>query len=317
MKLYHEWKTLRQFHAQKDFSLWLPDKELNDMNSSELCDVLGQFFIEICKQNGKEYPRETVYEILMAVQVSMSMKGRYVKFLDDLEFVKLCNTLNNYMIALSKGEICAKQQAGPITLSQEQSLWQQGILGLDSPRKLVDTLLYLISLQFRLRAKEEHKALKIGVQLHVKTDSENGLKYLEYCEASSKNHQGGIKDLKCVPKVCRAYQNTANPDQCIMSLFKKYVSMRPDTDIRCSTDFYLRPLAAVNKYGIGYSVQPQGIHAIESTVGHLCKEGGIPRYKTNHSLRAMCATHMFAQGMDEHLICQRTCHSSNAVHNYK
>ena len=159
--------------------------------------------------------------------------------------------------------------------------------------------------------------MKIGVQLHVKTDSENGLKYLEYRESSSKNHQGGIRDLKHQPKICRANANTENPEQCVVSLFEKYVSLHPDSDVRCLSDFYLHPLASVNKLGVGYSVQPQGIHAIEHTVACLCKEGGIPGYKTNHSLRAMTATRMFASGLDKHLICECTGHSSNAVRNYK
>ncbi len=215
------------------------------------------------------------------------------------------------------GFIPPKNQAEPITLSQEQSLWEKGILGSDTPRKLVDTLLYLIGLQFGLRAKEEYKALKIGVQLHVKVDTENGCKFLKYHENCSKNHQGGIKDLKHQPKVCRAYENLDNPDQCVVNLFEKYVQLRPDSDVCCSSDFYLRPLACVNRLGIGYSVQLQGIYAIQNTVACLCKEGGIPGHKINHSLRAMTATCMFASGLDEHLICEHTGHTSNAVYSYK
>ena len=161
------------------------------------------------------------------------------------------------------------------------------------------------------------KSLKVGVQLDVRTNSENGKHFLKYREMSSKNHQGGLKDLKHQPKVCHAYENTSNPQQCIVHLYEKYLTMRPDQDVRCSNGFYLRPLATVNKLSIGFSVQPQGIHAIEKTVACLCKEGGIPGYKTNHSLRAMTATCMFAQGLDEHLICERTGHNSNAVRNYK
>ena len=109
--------------------------------------TLGHFLLEIRKQSGEEYPRETMYEILMAVQAHLSMNGHYVKLLNDPAFVKLQNTLNNRMIALSrKGQIHPKQKAEPITLSQERSLWEKAILGSDMPRKLVDTLLYLIGL---------------------------------------------------------------------------------------------------------------------------------------------------------------------------
>ena len=61
-------ENAEKFQAEKDPSVALPPKELVDMTAAELCSVLGQFIMEIRKQNGTEYPRETVYEILMAVQ---------------------------------------------------------------------------------------------------------------------------------------------------------------------------------------------------------------------------------------------------------
>ncbi len=67
------------------------------------------------------------------------------------------------MIQLSHlGQIQAKLQAEPITYDQEH-LWAQGILGNDSPWQIVDTLLYMLGVQFGLCAKDEHKNLQMGL----------------------------------------------------------------------------------------------------------------------------------------------------------
>lgn len=117
-------------------------------------------------------------------------------------------------------------QAEPITVDQEEQLWQQGILGIEIPQQIVDTLLYILGVQFGLQAKDEHKSLLMGLQLSVKTDSENGKYFLEYYEYSSKNHQGGLNNLCCKQKVCHAYYNANNHECCIVTLYEKYVSMR-------------------------------------------------------------------------------------------
>jgi len=42
----------------------------------------------------------------------------------------------------------------------------------------------------------------------------------------------------------------------------------------------------------------------------MCKECGIRGYITNHSLRATAASRLYASGMDEQLVMERTGHKS-------
>jgi len=50
----------------------------------------------------------------------------------------------------------------------------------------------------------------------------------------------------------------------------------------------------------------------------ICSAAGIEGYKTNHSLRATCATRLFQQNVDEQLIMSRTGHRSvKGVRSYK
>ena len=61
-----------------------------------------------------------------------------------------------------------------------------------------------------------------------------------------------------------------------------------------------------------------GWNPLQNTIGQLCREAGFVGYYTNHSLRATAASRLYAKGVDEQLIMERTGHSSmNGVRSYK
>ncbi len=100
-------------------------------------------------------------------------------------------------------------------------MWGTGLLGDDTPEKLVNTVLYLIGVHFALRACDEHKALKVGAwsQLRVKIDDVMQ-KYLEYTEHKSKSFQGGLKSLHDNLKIVCAFENTEQPKCCLVRIYK-------------------------------------------------------------------------------------------------
>ena len=53
-----------------------------------------------------------------------------------------------------------KKKAGVINVEMEEKLWESGILGDHSSQVLVDTVLYLIGLNFALRGAEDHFRLR-------------------------------------------------------------------------------------------------------------------------------------------------------------
>ncbi len=286
---------------------------LEDMEDQDLCDNLCKFIVEVCKVSGEPYP------IVIMLQMYLETKGRHVWFLDpqSIKFVKVCNTLDNRMKCLSReGYITPKSKAQVIALSQEEKLWSNRLLGDHTPERLVYTVLYLLGVQFALQAGEEHKSLKFGKQLSVQFDTDSGNEYLEYVEFTAKNNQGGLSAMKATGKVLQCYRNP-DSDCCLVTLYKKYAAAQPVKNVKCSQDFYLRPLAKFNADGIGYSCQPLGIHKIESAIKNLCLEADIKGKRTNHSLRVTSATHLYEAEMDKQLIQERTGHRSNAVWGYK
>ena len=215
------------------------------MDKSLLNYALCWFILEVTNERNELYPQETLYSLVMALQMYFHSQGVYHKFLQDSAFVEVRNTLDNRMKSLSKqGLVMKKEKAQPFTLSHEEKMWSSGVLGESNPEQLLNTVIYLLGIHCSLRAVDEHKALKIGYYLQIKCkfDKELNAHFLKYRETYSKNHQGGLADLNIKPKVITVYENKGEPLRYVIYLYKKYVGLRPNHDPKCSYDLYLWPL---------------------------------------------------------------------------
>ena len=321
MKAYVRWMNCRNYQVQHgllpmDRIVPTPDKLLK-LSKEEISKTVCVFIMEAKNSDGGDYNRDTLYDLIVTVQSFLKQNRRPIKFFEDEAFADVKNTLDNRMRDLSKqGKIAPRIKAEPISVSEEEKLWESGVLGDDTPEKLIDTLLYLNGVHFGLRAGDEHKSLKMNLQFKLGYDDTVGLKYLEYTECTSKCNQGGLASRYIKPKVSRAYQNVVNSDRCVVMLYEKYLSHRPDHLPKCSNDFYLRPLTVPNG-NIWYSCQPRGRHMLGEVFKKLCKLAGFSGRRSNHSCRASTATCMYDSGADEQLICERTGHRSIAVRSYK
>ena len=75
-----------------------------------------------------------------------------------------------------------KRQAEPLTMEEEEMLWESRQLGDHCPQALVDTMLYMCGTYFALRSGQEHRALRfVPSQIElVKRDGERA--FLRYTE---------------------------------------------------------------------------------------------------------------------------------------
>lgn len=275
---------------------------------------------EVRKENREEYPPNTLYEIVMALQMYLAKQGKLYKFLGDSEFLQLKNTLDNIMSERTKaGGKTKPRKADVITIEQEEKLWSSGVLGSENPKQLLYTLVYQFGLNFALRAGEEHRNLRFtNSQLEILTDV-SGLQFLRYTEDVSKANQGGIAHKNVKGKVVDAYENPVK-SRCVVSLYKKYLSRCPVTNRPDA--FYLRPVEKSKltwEYtDVWYVAQPIGKNKLGSIVKELCAQANLSGYFTNHSLRATAATRIFQSGMPEKLVCDTTGHrSTTAVREYQ
>lgn len=222
---FESWRKNRNGAGSKNFP-----KHLLHMEEEELDTALCFFLGEVRTVSGKEYQPKTLYEIIIAIQHFLRYSDRNVNFLNDPAFNKMKRVLDAKMKELSKkGLGINRKQADVITTHQENLLWEKGILGTDTPQKLLQTLVYSIGLNFALRAGQEHRNLRTGPTSQLKvveSDIEGRRRYLMYTEDVSKTNCGGLLHRKVEPKVTRAYENPECPERCIVRMYETYMGKR-------------------------------------------------------------------------------------------
>ena len=198
------------------------------MQDWECVYALKRFIMEVRKKNGDIYPAETLYEVIICLQMYLNAHGVNVKFLDDTEYVEIHYCLDNRMKELShSGNVAKCKKADVITLVDEKMMWASNVLGSSNPKQLVHTVLYMFSVYFTLHVSVEHRSLCVGPNSQLKLGLDRDERYLEYSEDVSKTHQGGINHRNVGCKIVRAYANISEPDKCIITLFEKYMAHRP------------------------------------------------------------------------------------------
>ena len=210
-----------------------------------------------------------------------------MNFFKDPQYAGFRKTLDGEMKRLrSLGLGVKRKQAEPITVEEESSLWDHGLLGDHSPQSLLDTMIYLCGVHFALRSGQEHRSLQITqIDLMQPTDGES---YLVYVENFSKNNAGRLSHRKVQPK---QVEHHASFNRCAIK------------GILFDTSQEATGQCMVHKIPVGHNT-------LSKTVKRLCAAAGIEGYKTNHSLRVTAATRLFKSGVDEQLIMSMTGHRS-------
>ena len=116
-----------------------------------------------------------------------------------------------------------KRKALAITLDEEEQLWEREILGMDTPQRLLDNLVYMIGLNFAFRAGQEHRNLRWErPQLTIVTTN-NDEEALRCREDVPKANQGGLVTRRIKQKIVYAFPNKTRPERCILKFYKAYL----------------------------------------------------------------------------------------------
>ena len=147
------------YNFQYDVGIYEADlNNLETLTKENLQHALCHFIPEVTKVKGDgPYPGRTLYEMIVAIQKYLKINKMNWKLVDADEFCDLNTVLDNVMqerTAMNVGVV--KKQVQVISYETENSLWQAGILGEDTPDKLRNTVLFLIGINMLLRAVEEH-----------------------------------------------------------------------------------------------------------------------------------------------------------------
>ncbi len=281
-----EWRDSRLSSGTGQGDIKKANLNAVDIDPECLCRALCCFLNEVRHQDGEEYPGNTLYSLIIMIQLFFEKHGKDWKLLEGKVFHPVRNTLDNLMKSHALQRISkAANSSDPISVDEEDKLWDEGVLGENDPDGLRDTIMYLVGLTFALRGGREQRSLwcpGFDPQIVVQRN-DDGVEYLEYREdLQSKTNQGGLTGRKMVPKVVRTYGHS-NIEKNIVRLYKKYTSLLPPDPK--SNALYKYSLARGRRSGhTWYCDKPVGINTVTKTVKNMMsKIGAIGRY-TNHSL---------------------------------
>ena len=132
-----------------------------------------------------------------------------VDFFKDTSFANFRLSLDAEIKRLQSNGLGSKRkQAEPLTLEEEEELWNKKDLGDHNPHALLNTVVFMVDLYFALRSGDEHRQLHLSpCQIHL-IEKPGERPYLLYTEDQSKNNPGGLKGRKYKPKVVPHYGNT-------------------------------------------------------------------------------------------------------------
>ena len=101
-KIFQEWIPFRNNAAKLDATKVSFTRDLIGMDDWERVYALKHFIMEVRKQSGEVYPAETLYEVVICLQMYLNSRGINVKLLDDPDYVEVRNCLDNRMKELSQ-----------------------------------------------------------------------------------------------------------------------------------------------------------------------------------------------------------------------
>ena len=123
--------------------------------------AMPRFITEVRKLDGSEFPAKTLsYQIVVCVQFYLETQGFLWRLLEDKRFDEVKFTLDNTMKSCTAAGIgITVNQVDVLSQTDQDILWSKGVLGTDTPEKLLHTVLFVVGLNCALCAGQEHRAL--------------------------------------------------------------------------------------------------------------------------------------------------------------
>ncbi len=211
LRVYGQWRAHRITKDDCDFRIIRSDLRFpSKLVKRYLAFSLSCFVTEIVKMSGEEYPPQTLYQMVICVQMMLESEKIYWRLLDksDLEVVNLYYTLDNIMKERTAKGYGVKKSASVVTKAAEE-MWQTGVLGEDTPQQLLDTILYLIGMNCALRGGEEHKKLRrpgFNSQFSIGKDGEGVTCLIFREDPKTKTNQGELDKQYVPPRVVHVYE---------------------------------------------------------------------------------------------------------------
>ena len=167
------------------------DAEIENYPSEELDNVLQKFYAEVRTKKGEDYEPDSLKGMQAALDKHLKNKNYSCSIIRDREFYNSKQILEGKARQLREnGRGKRPNAAKPLTLQEEEMLWEKGKLGNSSPLGLINTMWWLLTEHFGLRGRQEHHAR--AVKDFEFGEDDNGIPYVSFREYPTKTRQGGF-----------------------------------------------------------------------------------------------------------------------------
>lgn len=290
-------------------------KTLSEMNFEELNYELKYFFLSLRRMDGNRYPPKSIYDIMTMINFHLNNDLKHqVNLFTDSRFNDSIKSMNTAMKESAEaGNVSGERSSRPISIDDENKLWEAGVLSWNNPKQTLNTAVFLLSIHTSVRGGKELRSWRYGDDGPFRLDSRLGKEVLLYNESKNKTYQGTARSMRLEPpKECVIHHNDSNHVRCAVCAYKTLVSGRP---LQCSkTALFLKPLA--KKQGtVIFADQVVGEHMLANIMSTIM--AGIPGRFTNHSARKSAPTRMYQGKIEEQIIQEQTRHRSLLVRKYK
>jgi len=137
------------------------DEEIENLEAKELDEVLCAFILEVKKRDGGEYEPTTLRSFISSFDRYLRKKGYPTTIIDGQESRKTRETLAAKQKELRKaGKGNKPKAARALTDDEIDILYGKNLLGLSSPKSLLNTLWLNNTQHFGLRGWQEHRDMK-------------------------------------------------------------------------------------------------------------------------------------------------------------
>lgn len=288
-----EWREKRNKASPDDlipYDLLERRYELDKGSVEPLVRWLSLFLVEARSRDGKPYTPLSLQGLLFGLLRYMRQHNPYApNFMDkkDVRFRDLHTVLDNTFAILEEQRVGTPKKYVPLVTDimpeQEKHLWNIGVLGTDSPLKLLRAVYFKMGNVFRIGGALKHRYLKPSL---LRRD-EKPDRYT-YAKAGLKKNPVGFGSNK-VTFYPVYYADPSAGERCLVHLLDLYLTKLPGFAYKNDV-FYLRPkIEILSEDSPWYEPIPIGIEKLRVMGRDICAAAGMQPIPATNSVDESCS----------------------------
>ena len=196
--------------AETKFASWLrttnfPYQNFDDVPLDRLNYLVERFLCDV----GDTLKMRSMYSVITALNRNLKERTLDQDFFETKRYSRFRKVFDGWCKEKQhEGAVEPVKKSGYITVEDEDEMWDCGALGLDNPKQLLTTVIFLLCKTFTLRGGDELKQLKSGNITITRTAT--GWQ-VWYRETKSKNKQPGLANINKEQKVVQHFDYFNNP----------------------------------------------------------------------------------------------------------